>query len=315
MSSGAQPSGPDADAEPLDIFEEGLAEFLATLETIDSDSPSSARREIEAVDEFLATVARITDPDPAIVRQTVSIVNDNVGMMTLGDAEQQLRNHLRGSREADRPDIRDLLHDELRSIEKLVSDESESEPRYRFVFEAGSIIVDPETLYSPTQFRRAYNGVYDVLPRFGGEQNEWEDLLHEVQEEYLEAKPDAVGPRSTAIQQLRSKVGQSEAYLQTAPAARKSGVLIVGESIEEAEEADEILVSQEVIAGICEDNEIEPEALRVELDNRELRAGRSRELRFEGERLYFWPLKRADEKFQEKLIEHDPDNEERDCGE
>lgn len=304
MSSGTE-SPEEEQPEPLDAFEEALERFHAEIETIEEGSPSTARRQMEAVDEFLKTIAG-TDPDPVLTRQSIAIVNDNVGFMTLSDAEKQLQNHQRSSSEgAERPDIRELLKENLSAIEKLATDEVEGEVRYRFVFSGGdSMVTDSETLYSPTDFRRAYNGVYDTLPRFDGQIDEWEDFLSEIQDQYLVVKSDAVGPRAAALTKLRSKVESSEAYIDRADAVRKgNGTLIDVDSREEAADAGTVWVLYDEIKRICDDLEITPEAFRVELDSRDLRTGSSEQKRFEGKRATFWPLVRSE--FEPKLIEVD----------
>jgi len=302
MSSEAEEPA-DEEPDPIEIFEEANAEFQEAIAEIDDGNPGAASSRMEAVDGFLKRIAS-ADPDPMLKRQSIAIVAESVGFMTKGETEKQLENHLRQqkSQRAERPEISRLLQERVRKIEKLVADESGAEARYRFLFDNDpSLIVDPETLYSPTKFRREYNGVFDVLPRFEGTQEDWENLLHDLQQSRLVSKPDAVGPRSAAIQKLRSKVAKSEAYLNAGDAIRNNGILIDAPSPEEAEAASVIWIASEEIKRICDEQEITPEALRLEMDNRNLRAGTSEEKRFGGNQAYFWPL-RADE-FEPKLIE------------
>lgn len=307
MSSDSDGPSADSEPDPIEVFERANAEFQERVADIDPDDPGAASARMEAVDEFLKAIASV-DPEPVLKRQTIAIVDDSVGFMTKSDAEKQLSNHVRGqqSERAERPAITELLETRVRSIEKLVADESGAEARYRFIFDdESSLIVDSETLYSPTKFRRAYSTLFDVLPRFEAHQEDWENLLHDLQQTRLESKPDAVGPRSAAIQKLRSKVSKSEAYLDAGEAVRNNGVLVEAATETEAEAAIEdgepVWISSDEIKRICDENEITPEALRIEMDNRGLRAGTSKEKRFGGNRRYFWPL-RGDE-FEPKLIE------------
>lgn len=299
MTSGAD-SGNDGDSA-LDVFVEANSRFQQELERIDGDDPGPV---VGAVDTFLSTMAEV-EPRESLKRQVINIVADNVDFMTKTAAEKQLNEEMRSSGGPDdRPDIRTLLSDgRLERIEKLATEDSEAEVRYRFVFSGGdSMVIDSETLYSPTQFRRAYNTVYDTLPRFDDEVEGWENFLSDLQDEHLIVKSDAVGPRSEALTKLRSKVESSEAYIDRADAIRKGqGILIDVDSHEEVDEADTVWVLSDEIKRICDDLEITPEALRIELDNRDLRNGSTEQKRFGGRRASFWPLKR--EEFQPKLIE------------
>lgn len=302
MSSNGEES---AEGEPTDIevFEEAHGRFLAALDGIEADDAGSASALMQAVNAFLSRIAGL-DPDPMLRRYCIEAVSERVDFMTKTEAEKQLNNHLRDARDTGRPEILDLLDASLERIEKLVSDESESEARYRIVFDdEESIIIDAEQYYSPTKFCRAYNALYGVLPRFSGSQDEWESFLHAIQQERLINRPDSVGPRSAAIQQLRSKIERSEAYLDVGDAIRNSGTYIDADSIAAAESGGTVWISSEEIRRICDEHEITPEALRIEMDNRELRAGSSTELRYNGRRAYFWPLAR--EEFDPRGIEGD----------
>lgn len=285
---------------PIDVFTEANSRFQQQLERVGEDDPAG---QVDAVDRFISEVAEV-NPRESLKRQVINIVADNVDFMTKSAAERQLNEEMRSSGGPDdRPDIRDCITGFIDRIEKLASEDTESETRYRFVFNGGdSMVIDSETLYSPTQFRRAYNGVYDTLPRFDGEIEDWENFLAEIQEEHLIVKSDAVGPRASALTKLRSKVESSEAYIDRADAIRKgNGILIDAESMEAARDAGVVWVLYDEIQRICDDLEITPEAFRIELDSRDLRAGSSEQKRFEGKRATFWPLVRAE--FEPKLIE------------
>lgn len=313
MSSEADAQSNDP-ADPLDVFREANRRFHTKIEGIDPDDPNGQNELIEAVDEFIGAVAE-SDPRETIKRQTISIVAENAPFMTKRSAESSLNEALRDveRREDGRPEITDILMRNVVQIEQLVTDEAEGDIRYRFVFaDGGSLVVDPETLYSPTEFRRAYDSQYGVLPRFDGDIEYWEAMLHELKEEYQVVKADSVGPRSAAINDLRSKINSSEAYLDREDAARHSGVLIDEPSgdPEKAEEHDTIWILSDEVRRICKDHEIEIESLRVEMDNRDLRTGATVQKRVGGRRIYWWQLKR--EEFREKLIEapqtsNDPD--------
>lgn len=297
-----------SEPDPMEVFMQANTEFQERLGRIDGNSPQASRQRIEAVDAFIEEVARV-DPRESLKRQVISIVNDAVDFMTKSAAERELNEAIRDSSvDTERPEITELLVRNVASIEKLSSGETEGEVRYRFVFSGGdSLIIDPETLYSPTEFRRAYNGVYDVLPRFDGEQDDWEDLLHRLQDRYLVEKTDSVGPRAQAIDQLRSRISQSEAYIEAGVAVRKgNGVFIDADSREAAENASTVWIASAEVKRVCEDNDITPEALRVELDNRDLRGGTTEEHRFDGRKARFWPLERRE--FEPKLIEADDGN-------
>jgi hypothetical protein len=286
---------------PLDVFTEANSRFQQRIERINENAPTE---KVNAVDSFISAVAEV-NPRESLKRQVINIVADNVDFMTKSAAERQLNEEMRSSGGPDdRPDIRDLLDDgRVGRIEKLASEDTESETRYRFVFSGGdSMVIDSETLYSPTQFRRAYNGVYDTLPRFDGEIEDWENFLSELQDEHLIVKSDAVGPRAAALTKLRSKVESSEAYIDRADAIRKGqGILIDSDSMEAARESGTIWVLYDEIKRICDDLEITVEAFRIELDSRDLRSGSSEQKRFDGRRATFWPLVR--EEFEPKLIE------------
>jgi hypothetical protein len=224
--------------------------------------------------------------------------------MTKSAAETQLNEELRTSGGPDdRPDLRDAIDERISRLEKLASEGTESKTRYRFVFDGGdSMVVDSETLYSPTGMRRKFNGMFDVLPVFDGEIDDWENYLVELQDECLVVKSDAVGPRAAALTNLRSKVESSEAYVDRAEAIRKGqGILIDADSYEEASDAGTVWVLYDVINRICDDLEITPQAFRIELDSRDLRNGSSKQKRFDGQRTNFWPLDRSE--FEPKLIE------------
>lgn len=294
-------TGNDGESKsPIEVFSEANENFQSRLIEA-GDDPAA---QVEAVDSFLSRVAG-TDPRESLRRQIIDIVAENVDFMTKSAAERQLNEEVRSSGGPDdRPDIRDCLGDgRLNRIEKLASSESESEARYRFVFEGGdSMVIDSETLYSPTNFRRAYNGVYDTLPTFSGEIEEWENFLAHLQNDYLVVKTDSVGPRAAALTKLRSKVESSEAYIDRADSIRKgNGVLIDADSVAAAESAETVWVLYDEIKRICDDLDITPEAFRIELDNRDLRNGSSEQKRFEGKRATFWPLVR--EAFEPKLVE------------
>lgn len=304
MSSESDDAGGDADS-PLDVFTEANSRFQQQLERV-GDDPAA---QVDAVDRFISEVAAVS-PRESLKRQVINIVADNVGFMTKSAAETQLNEEMRSSGGPDdRPDLRDAIDERITRLEKLASEDSESETRYRFVFAGGdSMVVDSETLYSPTGMRRSFNGIYDVLPVFDGEIEDWENYLAELQDDLLVVKSDAVGPRSAALTRLRSKVESSEAYIDRADAVRKGqGILIDVDSIEEAEDASSVWVLYDEIKRICDDLDITPEALRIELDSRDLRTGSSEQKRFEGKRATFWPLVR--EEFEPKLIEV-PDREE-----
>lgn len=299
MSSEPDDDTSEADS-PLDVFTEANSRFQQQLERIDDDDPAA---QVDAVDRFISEVAAV-DPRESLKRQIINIVADNVGFMTKSAAEKQLNEELRTTGGPDdRPDIRDAIDERIDRLEKLASEDTESETRYRFVFAGGdSMVVDSETLYSPTGMRRAFNGMFDVLPVFDGEIEEWENYLAELQDECLVVKSDAVGPRAAALTKLRSKVESSEAYIDRAEAIRKGqGILIDVDSFEEASEASTVWVLYDVINRICDDLEITPEAFRIELDSRDLRNGSSQQKRFDGQRANFWPLDRGE--FEPKLIE------------
>lgn len=289
----------DADS-PIDHFTEANSRFQSELERCEDDPAA----QVSAVDEFLSRMAEI-EPRESLKRQVINIVSDKVDFMTKQSTEKQLNEEMRNSGgPSDRPDIRELLSDgRLDRIEKLVSEDTESETRYRFVFAGGdSMVIDSETLYSPTNFRRAYNGVYDTLPRFDDEVEAWENFLAELQEEYLIVKSDSVGPRSAAITKLRSKIESNEAYIDRADAIRKgNGILIDVDSYGEVSEADTVWILYDEVKRICDDLDITPDALRIELDSRDLKGGASEQKRFDGQRASFWPLVR--EEFEPKLIE------------
>lgn len=285
---------------PLDVFTEANSRFQQQLERIEDDDPAA---QVDAVDRFISEVAAV-DPRESLKRQVINIVADNVDFMTKSAAEKQLNEELRTSGGPDdRPDIRDAIDERISRIEKLVSEDTESETRYRFVFIGGdSMVVDAETLYSPTEMRRSFNGQFDVLPVFEGEIDDWENYLAELQDDHLIVKSDAVGPRAAALTKLRSKVESSEAYIDRAEAIRKGqGILIDVDSFEDANDAGTVWVLYDVINRICDDLEITPEAFRIELDSRDLRNGSSEQKRFDGQRANFWPLDR--EEFEPKLIE------------
>lgn len=285
---------------PLEVFRRANDAFRQRMQSV-GDDPAA---QVDAVDAFLSQVAE-GEPRESLKRQVINIVSDRVDFMTKSAAETQLNEEIRSSGSgSDRPDIRELLDDgRLDRIEKLASEDSESETRYRFVFRGGdSMVVDGETLYSPTEFRRAYNSVYDTLPRFTGEIDDWENFLADIQDRYLIVKTDAVGPRSAALTKLRSKVESNEAYIDRGDAVRKGqGILIDADSPEEAEEEKTVWVLYDEIARICDDLEITAEAFRIELDSRDLRNGSSEQKRFDGKRATFWPLVRSE--FEPKLIE------------
>jgi len=285
---------------PLDVFTEAHSRFQQQLERLDDDDPAG---QVDAVDRFISEVAAV-NPRESLKRQVIEIVADNVDFMTKSAAEKQLNEELRTTGGPDdRPDLRDALDERIDRLEKLASEDTESETRYRFVFLGGdSMVVDSETLYSPTGMRRAFNGMFDVLPVFDGEIEDWENYLAELQDDCLVVKSDAVGPRAAALTKLRSKVESSEAYIDRAEAIRKGqGILIDVDSFEDAGDAGTVWVLYDVINRICDDLEITPEAFRIELDSRDLRNGSSEQKRFDGQRANFWPLDR--DGFEPKLIE------------
>jgi len=309
MSSGNDTDSSGESDSPIDVFTEANSRFQQQLERV-GDDPAA---QVDAVDRFISEVASV-NPRESLKRQVIQIVADNVSFMTKSAAETQLNEEVRSSGGPDdRPDIRDAIDERIERLEKLASEDTESETRYRFVFRGGdSMVVDSETLYSPTGMRRAFNGVYDVLPVFDGEVEEWENYLAELQDGHLIVKSDAVGPRSAAITKLRSKVESSEAYTDRADAVRKgNGILIDVDSYGEAEDASVVWVLYDEVQRICDDLDITPDALRIELDSRDLKAGASEQKRFDGHRASFWPLERSE--FEPKLIEPPEGYEEEDA--
>lgn len=296
----------------IDAFQEALETFNEAVSSIEGDSPSANIEAMKAVNAFFASVGEI-GPDPAMKRLSITTVADKIPFYNQKEAERQLNKHLRsGSSGAERPEIDALLLSEIEAIEKLNTGEAESEIRYRFIFENGNaFIVDTEALYSPTQFRRAYNSAFDVLPEWHGEQDDWEDLLASLQSDYLVVKTDNVGPRVAAIEQLRTFVLRSEAYLEPVYAIDNNAVFIDAESEEEAEEAPVLWIPSEEVKRVCDENEITMHALRIEMDNRHLRRGRTSErFGFRGMRASFWPLDA--EEFEYRGIEFEEAEEESD---
>lgn len=312
-------------ADDLEAFLAGKEAFLRTLAKLDEGEPEYEILQIKAMNRLFQTLAPY-DPQEALKKQAFGLVKREIEFMDLKRAEKdydKIAAKVNASEGDGRPHITRLLREHVTTIEKLSAGETASEATYRFNFDSGeSLVVDSETLYSPTEFRRAYNGVFDVLPVYDGGSDdgideEWEDLLHDLQQARLVVKEDAVGPRTAAIRALRNHIATLPAYLAPKEAAERNGVLLDldPEELERDDEtgrweaeADIVWVPSEEIAEVCDEADISVEALRVEMDNRDLRVGTSEEYRIGGGRKsYFWPLPReGDDGFREKLIEHEP---------
>lgn len=320
-SGGSSDGDGDGDLDEFDAFLEAKDEFLGRIEAIGAEDPEADIEMIRARNEMFKRVAP-TDPSEAVKRQMWEITKREIPFITsIGRVETDY-NKIAGevSGGPDRPEITDLLRQRVNTIEKLTAGETGTEAKYRFNFDDGtSLVVESGTLYSPTAMRRAYDSVFDELPRYEGDDDDgasdaWEDLIHELKQSRLVAKEDAVGPRTAAIQSLRNRVAELPAYLSPRRAANRSGVFldIDPSDLEENEEgeyraeAGVLYVPSSEVEAVAEDRDISIEALRIEMDNRDLRAGTSEERGIgDGRKAYFWPLPRGDdrEEFSEKLIE------------
>lgn len=318
----ADDGGDEEPADALEAFTAGKEEFMAELERIDEEDPEAEIHQIKAMNEFFRTLAP-HDPQEALKKQAFSIVKREIPFMDLGRAEKDYNKIASGiGGDSSRPELAHLMRSRVETIEKLAAGETGSEAKYRFNFESGnSLVVDSETLYSPTQMRRAYDGVFDVLPKHDSEDEatpSWEDVVHELKQDRLVAKEDAVGPRTATIQSLRNRVAEAPAYLDAGSAATRNGVYldVDPDDLDHDEESGEIdsdagrvWVPSSEIEAVCDDRDISIEALRIEMDNRDLRGGTSAEFGIgEGRKAYFWPLPRGDgpDEFHEKTIEYEP---------
>lgn len=305
--SGEITEEPRENRDPIDVFEDANAEFQERISEIGDNERYEKSEKMRAAEEFLATIAAI-DPNEMLIEQTAHIVKSNVDGFTKRSAKSQLRDLVDESKRGDAPELGELFRNHLTAIEKLAVDESETDPRFRFVFDDDrTLVVDSETYYSKTQFCKTYNTAFGEYPEFDGGDDDYRDLIREVQQDCLTVEPDSTGPRSQAIEKLRTKVAKSEAYLDARGAMQNNGVLIEADDPEAAEDADRVWIASDEIRRICDDKDIEPQSLRIEMDDRNLRAGRSEQKRYGNHRPYFWPLD-ADE-FEPKLIETESDAE------
>lgn len=283
-------------------FTEANIRFHDSLDDLDSDDPRSQGETIQIIRDFVSEIAEL-NPDPTIRQQAVESLAKRT-FLKKRDAEEQIKEAVVDSEQSndERPELIETMDLELKRLEKLNSGETESEIRFRFVFGFGSFVVDTDAFWSPTEVRRTYSSEFDKAVAFYGDVNDWEDFIGRMFNERLVVRTDSVGPRKSAVDQLRDRIATSEAWLSPRDCLQRgNGILIEADSIEEAEQADEILVHNEEIRRVCEDNDITLDAIRVELDDRSLRSGSTRHVHFDGRRPRFWPLKKSE--FSPKLIE------------
>lgn len=311
MSTGSEGDGDSGPKTDVERFSEANREFQQQLERIPDDDPSSPVAKMEAAVGFLESIAEL-DAGPMIEEQAVSIVAEKTER-TKKATERELAK-LKKQRERedrDRPEITQLITEDVDRVEALASSETDGDVRFRFVFrQGGSVVVDHDTLWSSTGVRRAFASEYGRVPVFDSPHFEsWEDVVDQIFEDRLEWKADAVGPRQVVIDKVTELVEKHAAHTEIERAYSSTGVFIPDE------DSDVVYVESSRIEERAEEKDETLEAIRWEFDDRGLRAGSSERKRVQGKAKNWWPLKR--EHFEPKRIESpdlDPDADDADDG-
>lgn len=305
--SDADPGGGDGEPTAVERFSAANREFQQRLGRIDDESAGAAVERMEVSVGFLEEIAEL-DAGPMIEEQAVSIVADATDR-TKKATEREL-GKLKRQRERSqrsRPEITQLIDDDVVRVEALASTETDGEIRYRFVFTGGgSIVVDDETLWSSTGVRRAFASEYGRVPVFDTDRFDgWEDVVDEIFEDLLEWKADAVGPRQVVIDRITELVEKHEAYTEIRRAYETTGVYL------EDPDADVVFVESSRIEERAEEKDETLEAIRWEMDNRDLRVGQSARKRVGEKVKNWWPLDR--DHFEPKRVT-DPTEDDADDG-
>lgn len=298
MASNAD--GTDGDSGPktgVEIFSEANADFQQQLDRIPEDDPSRPVKIMEAAMSFLETVAE-ADAGPMVEEQAVTIVAEKTDR-TKKATKRELKNIKRQRERADRdrPEITELIRDDVLRVEALASTETDGDVRYRFVFTGGgSVVVDHDTLWSATGVRRSFAGEYGRVPVFDSDRFEdWEDVVDHIFERLLEWKADAVGPRQVVIDKVAELVEKHAAHTDISRAYTTSGVYA------EEPDADVVYVESSRIEERAKEKEETLEGIRWEMDDRGLRVGSSERRRVGEQVKNWWPLDR--DHFEPKRIE------------
>lgn len=258
-----------------------------------------------AAQSFLEGVVEI-DPGPMIEEQAVEIVAEHTDRTKKATTRELSKTKSRREREEqDRPEITELIRDDVVRVEALASTETDGDVRFRFVFVGGgSVVVDQEALWSSAGVRRAFATEYGRVPVFDSDRfDDWEDVVDSLFEDLLEWKADAVGPRQSVINKVGELVEKHAAYTEIERAYETSGVWVP------ERDSDVVYVESSRIASRAEEKDETLEAVRWEFDDQGLRVGGSEQKRVGGNRHSWWPLDR--EYFEPKRVEA-PDDEEGD---
>lgn len=290
----------DGDGTPqtdVERFAEINREFRSALDEIDEDDADAPVERMSVAVDFLEEVAKL-DAGPMVEDQAVTIAakkTDRTKKATERELAKLKRQRERDQR--DRPEITQLISEDVDGVEALASSETDGDVRFRFVFrQGGSVVVDRETLFSSTGVRRAFASEYERVPVFDSDRfDEWEDVIDTIFSDLLDWKADAVGPRQSVIQKVQDLVEKHAAYTDKERAYSSSGVYI------ESEDADVVYVESSRIEERAEEKDETLEAIRWEFDDRGLRCGSSERKRVGGKIKNFWPLDR--ERFEPKRVE------------
>lgn len=292
------PAGDEDEADPLDVFVDANTEFQEDLDALDEDEPGFAAKQMQLVDEFLQSFKQV-DPPNHVRDQIAAVVSDNTNVSRKSarrELQKYVKKHQRETRS--RPELSEIVRDRVVRVEALAANETDSDVRYRFVFDDEStVVVDREGLWSATAIRRAFSDVYGRVPVFDPPEGvEWEDLVDEIYDEKLVVKRDAVGPRMQVIERVRELVEKHAAYTEIDRAYTGSGVFV-----EEAD-ADTVYVESSRIEERAKEHDETLAGVRWEMDDKGYRVGQSERRRCgDGKVKNWWPLDRAE--FEPKRVE------------
>lgn len=292
------PAGDDEEADPLDVFVEANTEFQEELDALDEDEPGFAAKQMQLVDEFLQSFKSV-DPPNHVRDQIAAVVSDNTDVSKKSarrELQKYVKKHERETRS--RPELSEIVRDRVVRVEALAANETDSDVRYRFVFDDEStVVVDREGLWSATAIRRAFSDVYGRVPVFDPPEGlEWEDLVDEIYDELLVVKRDAVGPRMQVIERVRELVEKHAAHTEIDRAYTGSGVYV------EQADADTVYVESSRIEERAKEHDETLAGVRWEMDDKGYRVGQSERKRCgDGKVKNWWPLDRAE--FEPKRVE------------
>lgn len=298
MTDDEHPPTGGSGADALDVFVDANTTFQEQLNTLDEDEPGFAARQMRLVDEFLQEFKEL-DPPEHLRDQIAAVISDHTDV-TKKSARRELQKHVHDhEREArGRPELSQIVREQVVRVEALTANETDSDVRYRFLLDDGaSVVVGDEGLWSATAVRRALAPHFHRVPVFDPPEDvEWEDIVDEIFNGSLVVKRDAVGPRMQVVERVRELVQKHAAYTDIARAYTASGVFV------ESVESETVYVESSRIEERAKEYDETLAGVRWEMDDKGYRIGQSERRRCgDGKMKNWWPLDRSE--FEPKRIE------------